>query len=70
MLMTLWSVTQRNDSYRIGIVAHGDYCDAHYSYVTKRFDFSTDQKKLCDFAQDVGSTGKAHHHMQGTHNFA
>ncbi len=25
---------------RIGIIAHGDYCDRHSSYVTKHFDLS------------------------------
>ena len=42
---------------RIAIIAHGDYCDARSSYVTKIFDFSEDEKALCQFVQNVGSTG-------------
>lgn len=42
---------------RIAVIAHGDYCDASYAYVTKIMDFSTDEKKLCDFVETVGSTG-------------
>ena len=42
---------------RIAVIAHGDYCDASYKYVTKIMDFSTDEKKLCDFIQKVEATG-------------
>lgn len=50
---------------RIGIIAHGDYCDdpknrGYYGakgYVTKMFDLSRDEKKICKFVQDVGPTG-------------
>ena len=42
---------------RISIIAHGDYCDAHSSYVTKIQDFSEDEKTLCTFVEKVGSTG-------------
>ena len=42
---------------RIAIIAHGDYCDAHSSYVTKIQNFSEDEKVLCNFVETVGATG-------------
>lgn len=41
---------------RIAIIAHGDYCDANTTYVTKIFDFSTNQNKITDFVTSVEST--------------
>ena len=41
---------------RIGIIAHGDYCDAKETYVTKIFDLSTDVDGICDFVQNVEPT--------------
>ena len=32
---------------RLGVVAHGDYCDARTSYVTKLQDFTCDEDTLC-----------------------
>jgi hypothetical protein len=42
---------------RIGIIAHGDYCDAGSTYVTKQFDLSDDPKAICKFVETVGATG-------------
>ncbi len=42
---------------RIGIIAHGDYCDERSTYVTKRFDLSGDVDAICDFVQNVEPTG-------------
>lgn len=42
---------------RIGIIAHGDYCDRDSTYVTKLFDLSTNPKAICEFVQSVGATG-------------
>lgn len=42
---------------RIAIIAHGDYCDARSSYVTKTFDFSTNIEATCRFVKNVGMTG-------------
>lgn len=42
---------------RIGIIAHGDYCDAGKTYVTKHLDLSGDADKICDFVQNVEPTG-------------
>lgn len=39
---------------RVGIIAHGDYCDAPRT-ITK-FDFSTDQRAICDFVRNVRPT--------------
>ena len=42
---------------RIGIVAHGDYCDEKSSYLMKHVDLSTDSGKIVEFIQNVGDTG-------------
>ena len=42
---------------RIGIIAHGDYCDEGLTYVTKNFDLSGDVNAICDFVQNVEPTG-------------
>jgi hypothetical protein len=42
---------------RMGVVAHGDYCDAGSTYVTKIQDLSDDMKRICHFVQNVGSSG-------------
>lgn len=41
----------------IAIGAHGDYCDARTSYVTKWIDFTSDLHALTKFVRDVGNTG-------------
>lgn len=41
---------------RIGIMAHGDYCD-YSTYVTRYTDLTTDVDTLVDFAEHVPSTG-------------
>jgi hypothetical protein len=42
---------------RIGIIAHGDYCDAGSAYVTKHLDLSGDVGTICNFVQNVEPTG-------------
>ena len=44
---------------RIGIIAHGDYCDAppRGNYVTKMLDLSRDVKGITNFVKTVESTG-------------
>jgi len=42
---------------RIGIIAHGDYCDEGRYYVIKTFDLSTDEQAIGDFVQNVERTG-------------
>lgn len=41
---------------RIGIIAHGDYCDKH-TYITKHHQLSNDVGSLVDFVKEVRSTG-------------
>jgi hypothetical protein len=41
---------------RVGITAHGDYCDAGHPYVTKTLDHTTDQQALCKFVRNVEPT--------------
>jgi hypothetical protein len=42
---------------KIGIIAHGDYCDQGSTYVTKHFDLSADIDAICDFVMNVEPTG-------------
>lgn len=42
---------------RIAIFAHGDYCDAGSTYVTKYEDFTDNVAQLCNFAKTVEGTG-------------
>ena len=57
MSATIKRLQKEIPGIRVAIIAHGDYCDASYSYVTSILDFSTDEKELCDFVEKVGSTG-------------
>jgi hypothetical protein len=41
---------------RIGLIAHGDYCDANDPYVTRLFDFSVDVKSVEQFINSVQPT--------------
>ena len=42
---------------RIGITAHGDYCDRNSTYVTKHLPLTNDVKSLVKFVQGAGRTG-------------
>ncbi|MBZ4418923.1 vWA domain-containing protein [Myxococcus sp. RHSTA-1-4] len=42
---------------RIGIIAHGDYCDAGSTYVTKVLDLTDDENAVVRFVERVGQTG-------------
>lgn len=41
---------------RIAIMAHGDYCDARTSYVTKFINFTSDIAAICHFIRNVEGT--------------
>jgi hypothetical protein len=41
---------------RIGIIAHGDYCDEHSTYVTKKLNLCGDVNAICHFVQNVKAT--------------
>lgn len=43
-------------SIRIGIVAHGDYCDKNETYLMKHIDLSTDSNKIIEFIGSVENT--------------
>lgn len=40
---------------KIAIIGHGDYCDGPNTLTT--MDFSSDEKKLCDFVKNIPATG-------------
>ncbi|XP_064614509.1 LOW QUALITY PROTEIN: uncharacterized protein LOC135478168 [Liolophura sinensis] len=42
---------------RIGVIAHGDYCDQRSQYVLRSVDLTRDVDSLCAFVNDVPSTG-------------
>jgi len=42
---------------RIGVIAHGDYCDAGSTYVTKMLDICAAPHKIVEFVRNVGPTG-------------
>ena len=41
---------------RIGVIAHGDYCDAKSSYVIRMVDLTSDVQALLDFVDNVPKT--------------
>lgn len=42
---------------RVGIIAHGDYCDKGSTYVTKHLDLSDKPATISKFVETVGATG-------------
>ncbi|XP_052064302.1 uncharacterized protein LOC127704331 [Mytilus californianus] len=42
---------------RIGVIAHGDYCDKDVFYLTKEIDLCQNVAELCKFVQDIEGTG-------------
>lgn len=42
---------------RIGIIAHGDYCDQKSTYITKMLDLTSDKDKIVHFVNNVEATG-------------
>jgi hypothetical protein len=41
---------------RIGVIAHGDYCDERRSYVLKMLDLTSDRSAIVSFVREVGPT--------------
>lgn len=41
----------------MGIIAHGDYCDARSTYLTQILPITNDRDKICAFVRNVGATG-------------
>ncbi|MFO0758476.1 MAG: vWA domain-containing protein [Byssovorax sp.] len=54
---TVTRLTKEIPGIRIGIIAHGDYCDAKSTYVTKALDLTDDVEKICRFVERVEPTG-------------
>lgn len=44
------------ENLRIGIIAHGDYCDKDDPYTIRVLDFTTDQDKICEFVKTTKAT--------------
>lgn len=42
---------------RIGIIVHGDYCDAQSTYVTRHLDLTQDTASITDFVEHTPPTG-------------
>jgi hypothetical protein len=42
---------------KIGVIAHGDYCDQNSTYVTKHLDLTNDLTKIVNFVENAGQTG-------------
>jgi predicted DNA-binding WGR domain protein len=42
---------------RIGIIAHGDYCDKGHPYITKHLELTDDVAAICRFVEKVEQTG-------------
>ncbi len=42
---------------RIGVIAHGDYCDKGVTYVTSHLPLTDDMDAICRFVEKVGPTG-------------
>ena len=43
---------------RIGIIAHGDYCDEGTTYVTRQIDITSDVDQLVDFVDRTTRSGE------------
>ena len=44
------------DNLRVGIIAHGDYCDKDNPYTIRVMDFTEDEDKICDFVRNTAKT--------------
>jgi hypothetical protein len=42
---------------KVGLIAHGDYCDTKSTYLMKKVDITGDKQALIDFVKNVGNTG-------------
>lgn len=54
---TVTRLSEEIPGIKIGVIAHGDYCDKGSTYVTKQFDLSKDVAAICNFVEKVGPTG-------------
>ena len=54
---TITRLAREIPGIRIGIIAHGDYCDARTTYLTKMLDLTHDADAIVRFVDSVGQTG-------------
>src|SRR5262245_23929466 len=54
---TVTRLAEEIPGIRIGIIAHGDYCDKGSTYVIKTFNLSRDIDAICHFVENVEPTG-------------
>jgi hypothetical protein len=54
---TVNRLTKEVPGIRIGIIAHGDYCDKGRTYVTKHLDLTDKAADICKFVETVKATG-------------
>jgi hypothetical protein len=43
-------------NFRMGVIAHGDYCDEGRTYVIKEHELSSDIASICNFVRNCGNT--------------
>lgn len=46
-----------SDKFRIGIIAHGDYCDEKTTYLMKQIDLTEDRDLTINFVKSIENTG-------------
>lgn len=54
---TVTRLAEEIPGIRIGVIAHGDYCDRASTYVTTSLDLTNDVDAICHFVENVGPTG-------------
>jgi hypothetical protein len=54
---TVTRLSEEIPGIRIGIIAHGDYCDKGSTYVTRHLDLTDDVAAICKFVEAVKPTG-------------
>jgi len=54
---TVTRLAEEIPGIRIGIIAHGDYCDRGSTYVTKHLNLTGDVDAICKFVETVEATG-------------
>lgn len=54
---TVTRLFQEIPGLRVGLIAHGDYCDEGHSYLSRVFELNRDTDALCRFVDEVGPTG-------------
>src|SRR5580704_12128334 len=54
---TVTRLVKEVPAIRIGIIAHGDYCDKGSTYITKRLNLTDNADAICKFVTKVEPTG-------------